>query len=461
MNIHDQTKKAVEEFENRFGTKPWAVTKAPGRVNLIGEHTDYNGLPVLPAALDRNIIIAFRPNDDGQVRITSPDERYDDTEFEVSGKIPHAPTGHWSNYARAASQAVVSELCREDMKLKGFDCFVTGTIPEARGLSSSSALVVAVALSLMEVNGISVSRQRLSEVMARGERYVGTEGGGMDQAVCLLAEEGCALKIDFFPVRTEPVPVSPDFTFVAADSLVRAPKTESTRLNYNKRTIECRLGALIISCRLELADRVVRLGDLPGLINLSTPQMIESLLEENLPLNEYSMAEISLASGLSHKAIREKALTISDGSFYSEDKPFLIRQRVKHIFSEWLRVEMSCQALREGDRKVFGRLMNESHESCSKDFEISCPELDVLVDLGRQCGAEGARLTGAGFGGCAVFLMKRGSAEEFMERLEKAYYRDWFPGNHKDMQGVQFRQNESIFEVIPSERASVLRLDSE
>ncbi len=458
MNKHDQAEEARVEFENRFGTKPWAVTLAPGRVNLIGEHTDYNGLPVLPAALDRNIIIVFRPNDDGQVRITSPDERYDDTEFEVSGKIPHAPTGHWSNYARAASQAVVSELCREDMKLKGFDCFVTGTIPEARGLSSSSALVVATALSLMEVNRISVSRQRLSEVMARGERYVGTEGGGMDQTVCLLAEEGCALKIDFFPIRTEPVPIPSDFSFVTADSLVRAPKTENARLKYNKRAIECRLGALILSHRLGIADKATRLGDLPRLLGLSTPQMIKDLLDEHLPLDEYSIDEISSVSGLSQDTIREKALTLSDGSFFPEDTPFLIRHRVKHILTEGLRVEKSCQALSEGDSMAFGRLMNESHESCSKDFGISCPELDILVDLGRQCGAEGARLTGAGFGGCAVFLIKSGDVETFMKRLEEEYYRDWFPDNHKDMPGVQFRQNESIFEVIPSEGASVLRL---
>src|SRR5256886_8064273 len=211
---------------------PMHVVRAPGRVNLIGEHIDYCGLPVFPMALRQSLHIAFHPRSDRETRLVNRDPRFAPSAFAVTESIPPAPAGDWGNYARAAAQA----LAQRFPDLRGVDALVESDLPIAAGLSSSSALLVAMALAIMHANGVSVPSLELMELLGRGERYVGTAGGGMDQAIILGARAGGASRIDFHPLRLTPTAVPGDWQFLVAWSLVHAEKSGGARQAYNERT---------------------------------------------------------------------------------------------------------------------------------------------------------------------------------------------------------------------------------
>lgn len=354
-------------FERRFGAAPWGVIRAPGRVNLIGEHTDYHGLPVFPMAIQREIRIAFRPRPDRTVRLESL-SGFEPRQFELLSPIPRYSAGDWGNYAKAAAQ----ELLAHYPDLRGADMLVEGDIPLAAGLSSSSALVVACALVLLESNGIAWDRAKLAAWMADGERYVGTQGGGMDQTVCLCAQAGCALKIDFTPFAATPVPMPPDWVFVIANSLVEAAKAAGAREQYNSRRRYSHE-----ALRRAAGER-------------SYPELVASDPEGALA------AAASLPEDLAG--------------------PF------RHTITEALRVEKAVAAMRAGDFTAFGKLMVASHESLRDDLRVSCPELDELAACCLAGGATGARLTGAGFGGCVVALSTAERASSLVEHLRRSFY---------------------------------------
>jgi galactokinase len=203
--------------------------EVPGRVNLIGEHIDYLRLPVLPMAIRRHLTLRWSPRRDRIIRVTS--EAHGVREFEWTEEIPHSPQGDFANYVKAAAQAVGR---RWGIGV-GIECEITSSIPEAAGLSSSSALVIAVGLALLRASGTAWDFTELMEVLPEGERYVGTRGGGMDHAVCLAGREGCALKIGFNPLAVEPVPVPDEWAFFVAHSLRRAEKSGAQREEYNRR----------------------------------------------------------------------------------------------------------------------------------------------------------------------------------------------------------------------------------
>ena len=202
---------------------------APGRVNLIGEHTDYNGLPVLPIAIDRAIRIDFRVVGEATVRLDSPMARFAPFAFQLKRPIEAADQGDWSNYVRAAARGLLERGVELRRGIEG--TVVTGDVPIAAGLASSSALVVASALALLKANGVveTISRIELAELMARAERFVGLRGGGMDQAACLHGIAGHALRIEFEPLRVTPVAVPRRWRWVVASSLVRAEKSAGAR----------------------------------------------------------------------------------------------------------------------------------------------------------------------------------------------------------------------------------------
>jgi galactokinase len=361
-----------------FGTDSGLrVARSPGRVNLIGEHTDYNDLPVLPMALQRETRIVFSPRDDARVRLVASDPRFPPREFEVSAAIEPGPAGDWGNYARAAAQA----LAREAGVLRGFDGAVEGDLPAAAGLSSSSALVVACALALLAANGRELAPLALAELLADGERYVGTRSGGMDQAICLAARAGHALKIDFAPLRVEAVAVPPDWRFVVAHSLIEADKAGAAREAYNSRRAQCEQALAALGAR--------------GTAGAGAPGF-PALLER------YGAVE------LLRRAEREL-----DG---------VPLRRLRHVVTEAGRVERAREALLAGDARRFGALMDASHGSLASDYEVSHPELDALVACARASGALGARLTGAGFGGCVVALARERDVEPLVAGLERGFY---------------------------------------
>ena len=356
-------------FRARFGAGPVHAVRAPGRVNLIGDHTDYNGLPVFPMALQREIRVAFRARGDRRVRLASTGA-FEKSEFEIGPAIPAEPPGDWSNYGRAAAQALASI----HPHLGGIDALVWGDIPQAAGLSSSSALVVASAIALLAANRLPWDPGALAALLARGERYVGTRGGGMDQTVCLCARQGHALRIGFTPFAWTPVPVPPDWVFLVGNSLVVADKSLGARERYNATPARCR-------------EALERSG-----LGASYP---EAMAGRPLP-DLLAEAGRKLGGNLL-------------GAF-------------RHVVTEAARVDRAEAAMRAGDLGSFGAAMNASHDSLSRDLEVSCPQLDELVAAFLSAGAAGARVTGAGFGGCVVALCERTRAEAVAGSVQRAFY---------------------------------------
>jgi galactokinase len=369
-------------FGDGVGTR---VARAPGRVNLIGEHIDYNDLPVLPMALQRDIALLFRPRTDAVVRLANVDERFALRGFEVSTSIAPFARGDWGNYPKAAAQALARDLGLG----RGMDAVISATLPAAAGLSSSAALVVASALALLAANDRELDPLALAELCADGERYVGTRSGGMDQAASLCGREGHAVRIDFAPLRVEPIAVPDGWCFVIAHSLVHADKSGAVRAAYNKRRAQCE----------EVLRRMATLPELAP-----TPARWSELLAR-VPLGE----------------LMELAEEVLDN---------VLLARFRHVAFEAQRVDRAGQALRRGSALAFGELMNASHTSLATDFEVSHPALDELATVARSAGARGARLTGAGFGGSIVALTESNHAEALVNALHERFYarRPLLPG---------------------------------
>ncbi|MDE2661648.1 MAG: galactokinase [Gemmatimonadota bacterium] len=350
---------------------PSGVATAPGRINLIGEHIDYNGLPVLPMALDRHVNVDFEAVAHSTVELEG-DSDHGSFAFRLERATESAPQGHWSNYVRAAARGLLDHGVELKRGIRGT---VTGTVPVAEGLSSSSALVVASALALLHANEEQVEALELAALLARAERHVGLQGGGMDQAASLCGKEGHALRIDFEPLRVTPAPVPEGWRWIVASSLTRAEKAGAVRELYNERRAQC----------AEALERVGR----------------TSWLE----VMEADQAEFATVLAGARKSL-----------------PLTLSRRFRHVATEGRRVIEAERALRDGEMASFGRLMNESHASLRDDFGVSTPALDEIVGVARDAGAAGARLTGAGFGGCAVALCGANEAKAVIEALIDRFY---------------------------------------
>ncbi|MEN6582501.1 MAG: galactokinase [Armatimonadota bacterium] len=430
MPINSRTlhHKVIEEFKRIYTDAPdIGLVRAPGRVNIIGEHLDYNGLHVFPIAAERNIAIAFSPAGGPEVCLSNIDPAFGERQFTTSGDIEHYAAGDWGNYAKASVQALwgwAKEHQSEALPLKGFKGIAGGNIPKGSGLSSSSAMVVAVALVMVKVNALNISPIDLADLLAHGERYVGTEGGGMDHAASILSKAAGALKIDFNPLRAKPVPMLDDAVFVVANSLVRAEKAGSARLAFNTRVVECRLGVQVLKAlareRYPQVESAVVLGD----VMRSVPEW-RSLLNI-IPEGLLNLEQISDISGVSVKTLADNCLKLRNGSMLDESvRAFDVKKRVCHVLTEAERVELAAKAALDGDLVKLGELMNQSHTSCAEDYGVSCPELDVLVETLRRHGALGARLTGAGFGGCTVALVQRNTCNAVIDAVWADYYQGY------------------------------------
>jgi len=403
------------------------ICRAPGRVNIIGEHTDYNGLPVLPMTIGQDIRIAFASRRDGAIRLHNTDRRFSPAEFANGRAIPPSATGAWDNYCKAAVQALNEHL--EVTRFPGMDLLVSGDIPVSAGLSSSSALVVACALAYLRALGKTlgedIARLALAELMAEAEHYVGTRGGGMDQAVILLGQEGRACKIDFFPLRIENAALLDSHRFVVCHSGVKAAKTGEMLHRYNAGPRLSQLICALVGKRLreEFDEEVAiaRLGDLWYGHLCLTHREVGDLFARTFPTETLRLAEAAIQLGLTPEAIRERWL----GDLKEPEGGFHLQARARHQLTEHRRVEEARDALLAGDAAGLGALMNDSHASCAKDYRISCPELETLVAIGRDCGAAGARLTGAGFGGCTVNLVSADATEDFEARVRRDYHEQY------------------------------------
>jgi galactokinase len=346
---------------------------APGRVNLIGEHVDYCELPVLPMAIQFGIRLTARARRDARVEVrsaTMPGPR----RFDIGTDIPPLPRGDWGNYVQAAAQA----LSREVGSLTGMDAHVEGDLSVAVGLSSSSALVVASALALLRANGRTMDPLALASLLAQGEHYVGTAGGGMDQAIIVGARSGHAAEIAFSPLRLRHVPLPPAWAIVVASSMQHAEKSGAVQVEYNARGEDSRAARAAVAARLGVAG-----ASYPALLaSFTIPQLLDAA----------------------------QAL-----------EPRLLR-RFRHVVTEGDRVPRAVRALEVGDLPAFGALLDASHASLAQDYDVSTPALDELAVIARSAGAAGARLTGAGFGGSIVAVASSGNAAQVMAALQREYY---------------------------------------
>jgi galactokinase len=352
-----------------FGPGPEPATvSVPGRVNLIGEHIDYHNLPVLPIAIQRRIRVAFRPRDDRRIRAVSSGS-YGQREFDWKGPLQPSESGDWVNYVKAAAQAVEDRW----KPARGVDAAIVSDLPPAAGLSSSSALLVAMTLALLQANGIRASFEELMEVLPEGEYFVGTRGGGMDHAAVLAARAGSAVLIRFAPVSVAQVPIPEGWAFLVAHSLTTAEKSGAVKAQYNSR-------------RTAGTRALARLGF------ASYSEAVDHYTFEELQFRAVgSLDEEELASFL-------------------------------HVVGEAFRVREAVKALKEGDAESFGRILCASHESLRDLLRVSCPALDNLVAAARRAGALGARLTGAGFGGCAVVFCEAADRGRVRAGLVEHYY---------------------------------------
>ncbi|OWA53608.1 N-acetylgalactosamine kinase [Hypsibius exemplaris] len=428
-------------FKGKFGKDPDFLAISPGRVNLIGEHIDYHGYSVLPMALTKDILMAVSRNDSDRINLASTmPERYADFSCPTSGWVIEKGKPLWYQYVLCGIKGCEEALPAGTI-LKGIDVLVDGQVPPNAGLSSSSALVCCSALAQFQANRVSISRSELATLCAKAERYIGTEGGGMDQAISLLAQSGKAKLIDFDPLKATDVTLPPDSVFVVANCCVELNKAATS--HYNTRVAEGRVGVAIIAQQKNLNWREIkRAKALQEVLNFSPQQMLQ-LVDETFHEDPYTIPESANLLGVSEADFREIFLNHATQNLTE----FKSKQRLRHVYSEASRVgefQAICHGQTgDGTLVALGDLMFASHKSCRDDYECSCKELDDLVGVMMKSGAYGARLTGAGWGGCAVALIGKGKEEDFLRAVKEVFY----SGNCKEG---------SVFLTTPGEGARII-----
>ncbi|VVC95912.1 N-acetylgalactosamine kinase [Leptidea sinapis] len=427
-------------FQDEFHSKPAFVVRVPGRVNIIGEHIDYCGYPVLPMALEQDILIAVGLTNDHRVYLRNSNCKYSSIDFEIKSfdDIDIKPDSNgkpfWYNYVLCGIKGALEYL---NNKMKhGLQIVVDGNIPPASGLSSSSALVSAACLAFLHAQNVSLKKTDIADLCAKSERYIGTQGGGMDQAIAFLAEKYCAQYITWQPLKATAVALPEDAAFVVAHSLAEANKAATN--DYNRRVIECRLAAkiLVLSSGLALNEKILTLSRAQTLINKDLKEMI-MLVNKYLPKTEYAKDEICKILNINEEELENTYLTPNTKHLTE----FKLKQRALHVYGEALRVEefrrtcANCvmngksadsNGMLNGDSKkntliVLGKLMSNSHDSLRNLYECSHDNLDRIVDLSVKMGVH-CRLTGAGWGGCVVALCPKNIVNDYMEMLIDEYY---------------------------------------
>lgn len=347
------------EFQKCFGEPPGWVVRAPGRVNLIGEHTDYNEGFVLPLAIDRAIWIALRPRQDRTVAVYSVDFQ-EQKEFSLEGL--RACQDGWLEYLKGVAWV----LQEEGFRLTGWEGVLVGDVPQGAGLSSSAALELAAARAFAAVSEIAWDPVRMALLGQKAEnRWVGVQCGIMDQLVSAAGQQGHALLIDCRSLDTQPTPLPPGTAVVVLDTGTRRGLVDSA---YNQRRQQCETAAKALGVRA--------LRDV-------TAQQLEAAASRLDPL---------------------------------------VFRRARHVVTENARTVEAAEAMRRGDHHRLGQLMDASHQSLRDDYEVSSEALNQMVELARKHTAcFGARMTGAGFGGCAVALIDAEAADDFVNVVGPAY----------------------------------------
>jgi len=365
--MNTRIRNLFDAHHHHFGSDHRTIRlfRAPGRVNLIGEHTDYNDGFVFPIAIDRDVLLAATPRNDRQVRIYSLNY---DTTVTFNLDQMETPIETWGIYP----YGVASVLIQQPIELCGLDAVLHSTVPIGAGLSSSAALDVVVATMWTALTDVDVSGPVLARLCQRAENeYAGVNCGIMDPFISCLAQSGAALLLDCRSLDYDSVMIqAPDHVLVITNTNKPRELADSA---YNERRRQCEEGVRILNTRL---------GGIEALRDVSIEQFM----------------------------------------MYKENLPPIVRRRCNHVISENQRVLDSIQALKREDLTKFGQLMNASHDSLRDLYEVSCAELDLLVHIARETeGVLGSRMTGGGFGGCTVSLIEKAGIDQF-EKVVKARY---------------------------------------
>ncbi|XP_069018724.1 N-acetylgalactosamine kinase [Embiotoca jacksoni] len=443
VTASERLKNLRNTFGTRYGEVPRFYACAPGRVNLIGEHIDYCGYAVLPMAIEQNILTAVSMNNSNTIRLANTNPNYKDFALSCSGDIAiDRDNPQWHNYFLCGLKGIKETF--GITRLTGMTCIVDGTIPPNAGLSSSSALVCCAGLLAMEANKKSLSKVELAEICAKSERYIGTEGGGMDQSISFLAERGTAKLIEFQPLRTTSVKLPDAAAFVISNCCVEMNKATSS--HFNIRVVECLIAAKMLARAVNLdLSRALTLAQVQTELNASLDEML-ALVEEVLHCEPYSREEICKVLGITAEQLSTDLLSANT----QHVTHFKLYHRAKHVYSEAARVlqfKSVCDSDFPESIQLLGELMNQSHESCRDLYECSCPELEQLVEICLRSGAMGSRLTGAGWGGCAVSLIPSDSVDYFLQAVRGAYY---LPDPHRAAM-----EKQSLFVSKPSGGAAI------
>jgi galactokinase len=354
----------AKRFEQLYGGAP-QLYRAPGRVNLIGEHTDYNDGFVMPAAINLYCYVAASTRSDRELHLQS--ENFSGSVTVDLDAPPLTKRGDWSDYVVGTAMT----LEKIGFRLRGANLLIAGEVPLGSGLSSSAAVEVATGYALLDLAGLTIDTRELAIACRRAENeFVGARVGIMDQFISANGEADHALMLDCRSLDFKSLPIRDHVRLVVCNTGV---KHSIAGGEYNQRRAQCEEGVKRLSSAL------------PGITALRdvSPEDLE----------------------------KYKALL-----------PDVIYRRCRHVVTEDDRVERAAEALKRGDLTTFGKLMAESHRSLRDDYEVSCEELDVMVDIAcKQPGVIGARMTGGGFGGCTVNLVQSEKAEDFRNKVAVEY----------------------------------------
>jgi len=349
-------------FATAFGHAPELTAQAPGRVNLIGEHTDYNGGFVLPAAINYNTRVLASRRDDRELHVVAQDFDSQRVIVNVDAPMQQDPVAPWSDYLRG----VVQELRKRSYRLSGANLLISGNVPAGAGLSSSASLEVALVRALTELSDEAIDPTEAALVgQAAENNFVGCNCGIMDQLISARGQESSALLIDCQDLSVRSVSIPRDWEILIVHSGVKRGLVES---EYNQRRKQCETAAAFFGQKT---------------------------------LRGVSLEQLLAAEG-----------KLDDLSF----------RRARHVLTENARTLLAAEALSSGDMSTLARVMAESHESMRDDFSITTPAIDRLVEILQQAGGEGgARMTGGGFGGCVVSIAPAALIPQLMRAVQQEY----------------------------------------
>lgn len=396
-------RKAIAAFRERFGsTENLRIVRAPGRVNLIGEHTDYNHGYVMPVALDKDVVILMRARTDGIVNLHNMEDGFPPIQFPVANKVPIGSRGDWGNYARG----VVEVFSRHFQELPpGMDLLVTSSsplgVPRGAGLSSSTAFTVAVAIAVCTLAQWNIVPEEFIRLCSDSEWYVGTRGGIMDQFASFFGQLGHALFLDCRPTaagyyRYQSLPLSQEAKLVVVDSGVHH---DNTRGEFNQRVAACRAGV--------------------GILRASFPTITHLRDIQSTP---WADIERSLPEAITVDQLKDKGIQLGEIPGLPDDTILRVRACCRHVWTENQRVIHAVDALESGNIVGLGNLLTMAHQSARDDYEISCPEIEILIGSAKEIeGVYGARLTGAGWGGCIIALVHTEAVQQFRQQIQVDY----------------------------------------